>query len=394
MLKEMKDYDYYDQDVVVRCDLNVPLDSEGRILDDSRIKACIPTLKHLLDSKAHKIAIISHFGRPNGKFDQKYSLKFLVPILEKHLDEEIFFIEDLTQLSSLRCFLLTKYSRTFLLENVRFHEAEELNTPRFSRQLANYGDYYINDAFSCSHRNHASITGITNCLKRVAGGFNLIKEVNFLKSVVENPQKPLVGIIGGSKVSTKLKLINNLIEKLDYLIIGGAMANTFLKAQGYELGKSLVEEDMIDNAKEIIEKFSEKLILPVDAVVASSIDAKDTINTDFKNFPKDMLVGDIGKKSVEKFIEVIDKAKMVFWNGPLGAFEYKPFSDSSLAIAKFLAQKTKQGDIQSIAGGGETVAVIDGACVSKDFTFVSTAGGAFLEFLEGSELVGLKVLEQ
>jgi phosphoglycerate kinase len=394
MLKEIGDFDYKDKNVIVRCDLNVPLDSCGNVLDDSRIKACMPTLKHLIASKACKINIVSHFGRPNGKFDKKFSLKFLLPILEKYLEEKIFFIDDFTQNSSLEYFLSSKNDKVFLFENLRFYEGEELNEPEFCKKLASYGDCYINDAFSCSHRNHGSITGVIDHLSHVAGGFNLIKEVKFLKNILENPKKPLVGIIGGSKVSTKLNLINNLIKKLDYLIIGGAIANTFLKAKGYELGKSLVEENMIETAKEIIENFSEKLILPVDAVVANKIDSEKTVNVDFANFPKDMLAGDVGKKSLEKFIEIIEKAKMVVWNGPLGAFEYKAFSNSSFAIARFLAQKTKEGRIQTIAGGGETVAVIDVSCKSKDFTFVSTAGGAFLEFLEGKELVGLKALDK
>jgi len=279
---------------------------------------------------------------------------------------------------------------------VRFHEGEEKNDSTFSKSLAKHFDVYINEAFSASHRKHASIAGVTKYLPSLAGN-NFIKEIDHLNTLLNNSTKPKIAIIGGSKVSTKLKLLNNLLKVFDTIIIGGAMANTFLVAKGFKVGKSLVEKDLIINAKKILKRskhFNTKLILPVDLICSNSIKKRINIKiVDVKNFLPDQIAFDIGNKTIELIKSLLLKSKVIFWNGPLGAFEYKPFDNGTNQVAKLIKKYTKKLNIITIAGGGDTVAAIKQAKVEKSFTYVSTAGGAFLEWLEGKESPGLQALK-
>ena len=379
-MRKLQDFDYSGKRIFLRVDLNVPV-SNGIILDYTRIDKIIPTIKYLLKQNA-KIIIASHFGRPKGEFDSKYSLEFLVDILSEKIGQEVSFCSDISK---------TPDKRIILLENLRFHPGETKNDPEFAKQLAALADFYVNDAFSCSHRAHASIVGIAAFLPSAAG-LLLTQEIENLNLYLSHPAKPMMAIIGGSKVSTKLDLLMELVNKVDYLAIGGAMANTFLKAKGYEIGNSFYEPDLITKAQEIMAQNCE-IILPIDVVIAKEISE----NAETKIIPieemiKNQMILDLGPKSVAQIKSILQICKTVILNGPVGVFECTPFSKGTIAIAQEVASLSQKGLI-SIAGGGDIVAAISQAGLFEEFTYISTAGGAFLEWLEGKKLPGLTILE-
>ena len=373
---------------LVRVDFNVPVE-DGRITDDTRLKVALPTIKKLLD-KGAKVALLAHFDRPKGKVVPAMSLAFVAPALSALLGEEVAFADSLDQ----------RYSgaaRVVLYENVRFHPGEETNDAGFAKQLAALGDLYVNDAFSAAHRAHASTEGVAHLIPAYAGE-SMRRELTALDKALGNPERPTLGIVGGSKVSTKLDLLKNLVTKLDYLSIGGGMANTFLFAQGYDVGGSLCEKDLKATALEIMALAAEadcRLLLPLDIVVAQEFKANaahrtEDIGASLSNADK---IFDAGPKTVDELCKIMAGAKTLIWNGPLGVFELPPFDAATVAAAKFAAAQTKSGKLVAVAGGGDTVAALNHAGVTDDMTFVSTAGGAFLEWMEGKVLPGVAALE-
>ena len=394
----MDDADFFCKRVLVRVDLNVPV-QDGEVTDLTRIERIIPTLKELVKANA-KVVIISHFGRPpfheRGKWEASYSLKFLAPILEKLLGVHVAFASDCigpkvaAQVDSL------SIGQVILLENLRFYKEEEENDEAFANELAGSGDIYINDAFSCSHRAHASIVGIPKFAKISMVGRSMQAELEALERTLTTPERPLVAVIGGSKISTKLDLLMNLMDKVDSLVIGGAMANTFFAAQGFPVGKSLCEFDMKETALKILtkaEKSKCQIILPEDVVVAEKMTPKAAIRVIGKEqvLETDMIL-DIGPKTVSSLENVLKTAKTLLWNGPLGVSEMPPFDVGTVEVAKTAARFTVEGSLVSVAGGGDTLAALAHAGVKDQFSYVSTAGGAFLEWLEGKTLPGVQVL--
>ena len=373
---------------LVRVDFNVPVEN-GRITDDTRLKVALPTIKKLLD-KGATVALLAHFDRPKGKVVPEMSLGFVAPALSALLGQDVAFAGSLDQ----------RYAgpaRVVLYENVRFHPGEEKNDAGFARQLAALGDIYVNDAFSAAHRAHASTEGVAHLIPAYAGE-SMRRELTALDAALGNPQRPTLGIVGGSKVSTKLDLLKNLVSKLDYLAIGGGMANTFLFAQGYDVGGSLCEKDLKDTALEIMAAASEadcRLLLPLDVVVAQEFKAHAANRTEDIGSPLTDAdkIFDAGPKTVDELCKIMAGAKTLIWNGPLGVFELPPFDAATVATAKFAAAQTKSGKLVAVAGGGDTVAALNHAGVTDDMTFVSTAGGAFLEWMEGKVLPGVAALE-
>jgi phosphoglycerate kinase len=349
----------------------------------------------LINNK-NKIVILSHFGRPEGKTNEKLSLKNLLRYMEDIFKIKIKFFPVLEFERCRKDIDSSPFPSVFLFENLRFLPQEENNDPDFSCNLASLGDVYCNDAFSVSHRAHASTQGITNYLPSFAG-FLVQRELSALSLALDRPLKPVSAIVGGSKISTKLAILNHLADKVDFLIVGGAMANTFLKAQGYDVGKSLIEEKMIKIAKKILTDLKSKkckLVLPVDAVCANSLHEGDSAET-FKidSCPSNKMILDIGPASQENIIRVINKSKTLIWNGPLGAFEFSPFDRATNELAKYVAKSTSEKKITSVAGGGDTVSALKASFSVTKFSYVSTAGGAFLEWLEGKKLPGVESLK-
>ena len=382
-MRYIDQYDYNNKRVFLRVDLNVPV-SNGRILDDTRINKIIPTIKYLLDRNA-KVIIASHFGRPKGEFDSKYSLEFISAELSRKIGKPVAFIKSISE--------SFPSAEIVLLENLRFYPGEAKNDAEFASQLASLADFYINDAFSCCHRAHASIVKIAEILPSAAG-LLLQREIENLTAYLSSPQKPIMAIIGGSKVSTKLELLYSLIKQVDYLVIGGAMANTFLKCQNIAIGKSLYEEDLLNKASDILANAGScKIILPQDVVVATEI-AENASNciVDIKNIPQDHLILDIGPATCGQINQILHSCKTVILNGPVGVFEYFPFSVGTVSIAREVAKLTKANQLISIAGGGDIVAALSKAGLFEQFSYISTAGGAFLEWLEGKSLPGLEAL--
>ena len=386
--------------VFIRVDFNVPLTEDGTaITDDTRIRATLPTIEYALRHHA-KVILASHLGRPKGKRDPKYSLRPIVDRLRELLDSEVSLDvnvgfspdcigEIATELSS-----NLESGQVLLLENLRFHPQEEANDPGFSKQLAGLADLYVNDAFGSAHRAHASTEGITHFLKPAAAGLLMEKELTYLGKALESPEKPFVAIIGGSKISGKIDVIDNLLDKVDTLVIVGGMAYTFQRALGVTTGKSLVEEDKIDIAKEALAKAKKngvKLILPVDNILADSFaaDAKTQPWDSSKNFPADWQGLDIGPKTIDLITEIVSEAKTILWNGPAGVFEFPAFAVGTHAIAHAVANNTSA---ISIIGGGDSVSAINQAGVADKITHISTGGGASLEFLEGKKLPGVEAL--
>ena len=389
--KEFFKLDLKNKLILVRVDLNLPV-INGVVQDETRLQSVLPTIQEII-KKGGKVVLCSHFGRPNGEYNKKYSLKPLIEPLSKALNCPIIFSPTCIGPEAEELKNNLKEGQTLLLENLRFHKGEETNNKDFSKDLTLGIDYFVNDAFSCSHRRHSSTVGVTNFLPSFMGT-HLEKEIKALEGVLNNPNKPVAAIIGGSKVSTKIDVINFLLKKMDIIIIGGAMANTFVAAKGLDVGKSLFEKECIDLAKELIEKLQNNncnLILPTDFIVSKNLKKHAEYTTaNFDSLPHNMMALDIGPKSIELINKNINNCKTILWNGPLGAFETYPFDKGTNKVASHVSSLTKQKKILSVAGGGDTVSALNNAKVLNDFSYVSTAGGAFLEWLEGKVLPGIE----
>lgn len=383
--------------VLVRADLNVPTETvNGQMVvtDTTRLDRIIPTLKAITNQNA-RVAILAHFGRPDGEKKLSESLAPIAAKLAEILGQTVTFIDDCVGDTAKAQLQAQPLGSISVLENVRFYKGEEKNDQGFAQQLAQMGDVFVSDAFSAAHRAHASISGITHYLPSYAG-LLMAEEIEALTKALEAPTRPTAAVVGGSKVSTKLSVLNNIVQKVDMLVLGGGMANTFLAAQGYAVGKSLYEPDMIDTAKEIMAMAASKncnILLPTDVVVAKEFAANvPTQNKLLADVAADDRILDVGSASVAAICAQIKTAKTIMWNGPLGAFEVKPFDAATNALAQFVAQQTKAGALLSVAGGGDTVAALENAGVTDQFSYLSTAGGAFLEWLEGKTLPGVQAL--
>jgi len=377
--------------VIVRVDLNVPM-KDGAITETSRIEKILPTLKLLIEKEA-KIIILSHIGRPKGKIINEMSLEPISKKLSQYLNKEILFNKN--QINENTVSEINKISNgsIMMLENIRFNEGEETNNEEFSKKISSLGDIYINDAFSCSHRSHASIKGITKHIPSYFG-LQIMEEINALKKITSEIKKPVTCIIGGSKISTKIKIISNLIKIFDNIIIVGGMANIMLKNQGINIGNSICEDGYDNLVKEILEKtkiYNCQIYYPLDVVVSQSLEGKGKVKK-INEIEDDDIILDIGLETITKIKEIIDNSNTVLWNGPAGYYENSNFANGTKEIVRIITDKTFKDKIFSVAGGGETVAVINKFNKLNSFTFVSTAGGAFLEFLEGKELPGIKAL--
>ncbi|TVU08472.1 hypothetical protein EJB05_41877, partial [Eragrostis curvula] len=380
--------------VFVRADLNVPLDNNQKITDDNRIRASVPTIKFLIE-KGAKVILTSHLGRPKG-VDPKYSLKPLVPRLSQLLGAQVVMANDCIGEEVEKLAASLPNGGVLLLENVRFHKEEEKNDPEFAKKLASVADLYVNDAFGSAHRAHASTEGVTKYLRPAVAGFLMQKELDYLVGAVANPKKPFAAIVGGSKVSTKIGVIESLLAKVDILILGGGMIFTFYKAKGYAVGKSLVEEDKLELATSLIEKAKSKgvsLLFPTDVVVADKFaaDAESKI-VPASSIPDGWMGLDIGPDSIKSFSKTLDTTKTVIWNGPMGVFEFEKFAAGTDVIAKKLAELTAKG-VTTIIGGGDSVAAVEKAGLADKMSHISTGGGASLELLEGKTLPGVLALD-
>jgi phosphoglycerate kinase len=380
--------------VLLRADLNVPV-KDGIVTDATRIERLAPTIKALI-GKGAKVIVMSHFGRPQGRPDPAYSLRPLVaPLSEAISGREVAFAADCIGEEAKRVVSALRPGQVALLENLRFHKGEEANSPDFARALAELGDVYIDDAFSAAHRAHASIAALAHLLPAAAGKL-MEAELSALAAALETPRRPVLALVGGAKVSTKLDLLRFIIGKVDLLAIGGAMANTLLFAEGTEVGRSLCERDMADNARRLLTLARERncrVILPEDAVVAARLaPGTATCTVSIETVPGDMMILDIGPRTVARIAAALEEARTLVWNGPLGAFETPPFDDATVAVAKKVAELTGAGKLLSVAGGGDTLAALAAAGMTDRLSYVSTAGGAFLEWLEGRELPGVAAL--
>ena len=388
--KTVKDIDVTGKRVLVRCDFNVPQDENGNITDNRRIVSSLETINYLIKNNA-KVILCSHLGRPKGEFKKEFSLKPVAEELSKLLGKQVKLSKDVIGEDSKSLVKNMQNGEVILLENVRFHAEEEKNDLEFAKELASLADVYVNDAFGTAHRAHASTEGVAHFLPAVAG-FLIENEIEIMGNALENPQRPFMAILGGKKVSDKIAVIENLLDKVDVLIIGGGMAFTFLKASGYNIGKSICEEDKIDLAKELLKKAKQKnveLMLPVDLNVAKEVseDAQNEIVT-IQNIPHDFAGVDIGPLTIKNFSDKLKEAKTVIWNGPMGVFEINKFAYGTFEIAKTLANI----DAVTIIGGGDSASAIEKTGLSDKMTHISTGGGASLEFLEGKELPGIKCL--
>jgi len=386
--KTIRDIKVAGKRVLVRADFNVPLDEAGHITDDIRIWAALPTIKYLRD-KGAEVVLCSHLGRPKGKIVERLRLTPVARRLSELLGTHVLKADDCVGSDVERVVAAMKPGDVLLLENLRFHGGERANDPSFAKQLAALADIYVNDAFGTAHRAHASTEGVTHFLPAVAG-FLMERELIFLDKALAEPARPFVAILGGAKVSDKIGVIENLLPKVDSLIVGGGIANTFLKAVGCEVGASLVEDDKLELARDLRERAAKKLVLPVDVVIADAFAADARHRTvPVGHVPADWRILDIGPQSVEKFAQVLKKAKTVVWNGPMGVFEFPAFAAGTVAIAKALAET----DATTIIGGGESAAAVRQAGLSEAMTHISTGGGASLEFLEGRVLPGVAALQ-
>ncbi len=380
--------------VLVRADLNVPV-QDGQVTDTTRIDRLAPTIRALAEKNA-RIILLSHFGRPKGP-DPKESLAPLVPTIAERLGLPVAFAADCVGPSAEAAVAAMTDGSVLLLENLRFHKGEEKNDPDFAAGLARLGDLYVDDAFSAAHRAHASISGIPALLPAYAGQ-GMAAELTALDRALGNPVHPVAAIVGGAKISTKLDLLGNLVGKVDLLVLGGGMANTFLAARGTRIGKSLCETDMLDQARAIEATASSRgctILLPVDALVAPKFGpGQEAVTLSVDAVPDDMMILDIGPASVAAITERLKSCRTIVWNGPLGAFEIPPFDRGTVEVARAVAGLTRDGTLVSIGGGGDTVAALAAAGVEGDFTYISTAGGAFLEWMEGKELPGVTPLMQ
>ncbi len=381
--------------VILRADLNVPM-RDGKVADLTRIERLAPTIRELAD-KGARVIVISHFDRPKGKIVPAMSLRPLADALGQALGRRVAFAGDCVGPMALAVVQGLHNGEVALLENLRFHAGEEANDSGFASELASLGDLYVDDAFSCAHRAHASTSAIAALLPSAAGRL-MQEELEHLSRALENPARPVAALVGGAKISTKLDLLGNLVAKVDKLVIGGGMANTFLNALGIGVGKSLCEKDLADTARKILDAAKKKgcaVLLPVDAVVAAEFKQGSPATTvDIASVPADKMILDIGPKTIALLKREIETCKTAVWNGPLGAFEVKPFDRGTVEIACHVAQLSQAGKLLSVAGGGDTVAALRAAGVAEQFSYVSTAGGAFLEWLEGKELPGVAALKR
>lgn len=387
--KTLDDMDLSGKTVLTRVDINVPMDA-GRITDATRITRIVPTVRDIL-AAGGKPVLLAHFGRPNGAYVPELSLRPLVPALSEAFGVEVTFVERPSRdaLNALPA------GSVVLVENTRFSAMEEANDPQMAGFLASLGDVFCNDAFSAAHRAHASTEGVAHLLPSCAGRL-MAAELQALEAALTDPKRPVVAVVGGAKVSTKLDLLSNLVEKVDHLVIGGGMANTFLAAQGFEIGTSLAERDMVETARDVLAKAAQQqcqIILPVDVVVAREFKAGTASSLHHaQDCPPDAMILDAGPATVKLITDTLMGAETLIWNGPLGAFEIAPFDTATVAAAQAAASLTRDGLLVSVAGGGDTVAALNAAGVSQDFTYISTAGGAFLEWMEGKTLPGVAAL--
>ena len=385
--------DLYGKRVLTRVDLNVPM-VDGKIADATRIEKIVPTINEIIKKGGTPI-LLAHMGRPKGKRHQNLSLSQLQEELETYFKSKVIFVADCIGPSVETALEIVKKGEIILLENIRFYPEEEKNDPKFAASLAALADLFCNDAFSVAHRAHVSTTGLAKYLPSCAGKL-MENELKALESVLGQPKRPVVTVVGGAKISTKIALLENLIEQVDSIIIGGAMANTFLFSKGFSVGRSLVEESLKPTALRILnkaEKYSCEIILPTDLVIAKELSENTpTLVVSANKCPEKYMILDAGPSTVDNIQKSINSAKTLLWNGPLGAFEVTHFDQATSQAAKFASQKTNNGDLISVAGGGDTVAALNKAGVTDSFTYVSTAGGAFLEWLEGKELPGVVCL--
>ena len=391
--KTVRDIDLKDKKVLVRCDFNVPMDENKNITDNRRIVAAIPTINYLLEQNC-KVVLCSHLGRPKGEFKPEFSLAPVAKELSRVLGKEVIMANDVIGEDAKVKASNLKNGEIMLLENVRFHREETDNDPEFSKELASFGEVFVNDAFGTAHRAHASTEGVTHYLPAVSG-FLIEKELKFLGDALQNPKRPLVSILGGSKVSDKIGVIDSLLEKVDVLLIGGGMAYTFYKALGYKIGNSICEDDKIDLAKELMKKAEEKnvkMLLPIDNKLGREFSPNtETTFADRESIPDDWEGLDIGPKTIKVYAEELRKAKTVIWNGTVGVAEFELFAEGTNSLARVLAELN---DCVTIIGGGDTAAAITKAGVAEKMTHVSTGGGASLEFIEGKKLPGIEALEE
>ena len=392
----LKDCVVTNKNVIVRVDINVPMQG-NKIEDDTRIKAIIPTLEYLSQHQA-KVIVISHFGRPEGKIEPSMSVQPLLARVQELLGSiKVNFVDDCIGDKVKKAVEATNYGEVIMLENLRFYKQEAKNDPEFSRELASLGNLYVNDAFSCSHRAHASITGIPAILKSCAG-ILMEAELDGLTNHLENAKKPMMAVVGGAKVSTKIDLLNSLATKAQTIVVAGGMANTFLYALGKNIGKSLCEKDLQDTALKIISTAKTRgcnILLPFDVVVTKKFEANSACQTvSVDDVAEDDIIVDIGAASSKKIAEELTKHQTLVWNGPLGAFEIKPFNIGTDSFARSAAKLTEEGKLVSVSGGGDSVAALNSIGLADKFTYISTAGGAFLEWLEGKDLPGVAALSK
>jgi phosphoglycerate kinase len=392
--KTLDDVEVAGKRVMVRVDLNVPM-ADGNVTDATRILRILPTIGEISE-KGGKVILLAHFGRPKGKVNPEMSLAPVVSTLSDMIGKPVSFSTDCIGPMAEAAVNAMHDGDITLLENTRFHEGEEKNDDAFAAELAKNGDLFVSDAFSASHRAHASTEGLARHMEAVAGR-TMQAELEALEAGLGDPERPVIAIVGGAKVSTKLDLLGNLVTKVDRLVIGGGMANTFLAAQGVDVGKSLCEHDLGDTARAILQKAEQEnceIILPEDVVVAGEFAANAAnMNIAVTQCPANQMILDAGQATVQYIISKIETSKTLIWNGPLGAFEIEPFDIATVQVAKAAAKQTRDGKLVSVGGGGDTVAALNHADASKDFTYVSTAGGAFLEWMEGKDLPGVSVLK-
>ncbi|MGV8073381.1 MAG: phosphoglycerate kinase [Syntrophobacteraceae bacterium] len=394
IMRTLDDMDFNGKRVFIRVDFNVPLDKQTRqVKDDMRIRAILPTLNKVIE-KGGKAVLASHLGRPKGKVSEEFSLKPVAEYLSKLLNRSVPLAPDCVGEEVQKLVSALGKGDILLLENLRFHPEEEKNDEAFSKQLAALADAYVNDAFAVSHRAHASVHGITKFVKECGAGYQLQKEVEYFRRAMEEPKRPLAMVIGGAKVSTKIELLENLISKADQLLIGGAMANTFLKSQGKEVGKSMVENDHLETAARLLDKAREGRVdvhLPVDAVVAPALDASgEAQQVSIEKVPPDAQIFDIGPRTIDLFESILKNCFTIVWNGPLGVFETPPFQKGTFAVAEFLGGL----NALTVIGGGDSASAVRQAGVDQKVGYVSTGGGAFLELLEGKTLPGVAALDE
>lgn len=390
-MQTVKDVQLQGKTVLLRVDFNVPINKDGTIIDDSKVKASLPTIEYIV-SQGAKLIVMSHFGRPKGQPDPKYSLKPLASHLQSLVNKNVIMAGDSIGPAVQEAVNRLQPGEILLLENLRFHAEEEKNDAQFARQLADLADVYVNDAFGSAHRAHASTAGVADYLPAYAG-FLMEQEVKMLRQVLDHPEPPRMAILGGAKVADKLGLIGNLIKKMDILLIAGGMANTFLKAQGYEIGKSIFEADLVDQAGQLLKEAQDRgvsILLPIDVVVTDAISADAVAETyPVDRVPGDKMIVDIGPQTIALFTEAIEKARTIVWNGPLGVYEYEQFARGTWEAARAIARS----QAVSVIGGGDSAAAVQNLGLEKDITHISTGGGATLEFLEGRTLPGVAVVE-